>query len=352
MKKLSVILLSLLMVFTVACSKTEDTDAPAKGAKTTASGAKDAQNAKAEKPATKAQTTAALSYNDYAIKHGIALETDYNMFGNSNWGSMALMSDGTVSFYSPEEGEYSALWYADEAGVYVVNEANEEFSLGIHQNGNVFVVDSVPCVIDGFENTVSCFGTYSFDDNHAWADVLEFDGSNAGWYTDLEEGGVYAEGATTVITFEDYAIITPREYDGNKDPLILATSDGGQTFEDENGRVFRLSDTGGNNDSNDDSGESNSDSNAVMALQLGVILDQYYLTANDTNNYFYVGSDGYFYITDPVAGTTVDLNYYIDGNYIHVYDGAGTEVAVLLFSGEVFLEEDSGLTYYPYETYD
>jgi hypothetical protein len=114
--------------------------------------------------------------------------------------------------------------------------------------------------------------------------------------------------------------------------------DGGATFEDD---YYAYNPNDGDNSGSFDSSQS------YTPEEIGIELNTVYQTGNETYNFFYFDDNGYVILCDPVAETTIDLNYEIYGDEVTLYDGAGTVVAEMTFDGYSFYEEDSELSYYP-----
>jgi hypothetical protein len=351
MKKITAVLLALLsaMVLT-ACGNSDDAG----------SGKKDEENtrkteAKEEKP--KEDRGSSGSDADYAEALGIELDTDYNIFGNYNWGTIVFTSDGkfVANMTGVDQGETS--WTADEDGVYVTGGDGEEYQIDIYDGGGIFEVDEIVAAVDGYENTVSYNGTFRYDGDHDWLDELEFYGTDEAYYYDYDEyGDEIDSGTATYLAFEDIVVVTKDDYDGDSEPAILETTDGGATFEDDYYTYYPADGSGGGSS---DSGETDPVEAALAELEasygdrssyaedatdLGAELyTNYYSDLDDS--YFYINDNGLVIMYEPDSGYFVPLAFETDGSMFYLYDADGGYIGELEFNGYTFYEEVSNKEY-------
>jgi hypothetical protein len=349
MKKITAILLAILTAAVLtACGKTDDADS----GKTEGEGRK--TEAKTEKNDKEEKTDRGSSGSDadYAEALGIELDTDYNIYGNYNWGTIVFTSDGKFVANMTDVDEAELDWTADEDNVYVTGADGEEYAIEIYDGGGLFAVDEIVAAVDGYENTVSYSGTYRYDGDHDWLDELEFYGTDEAYYYDYDEyGDEIASGTATYLAFDDMVIVTKDEYDSSIEPAILETTDGGATFEDDYYTYYPADGSG----SSSGGGETDEIAAALAEMEEsfgdrssyaddaeyeGVSLyTNYYSDINDA--YLYVGSNGLIYVYEPESGYVVPFAFELDDRMFTLYDVNGGYIGELEWNGYTFYEEAS-----------
>jgi hypothetical protein len=346
MKKLSIAILAFLILSVSACNKTTDTAVTAKDdtAKTTAATTKAATTTTAA-TTTKAPLKTAAPEEDPAEEvpfiteeYGIELDTYYYPCGNASLGSFEFFADGTFAAEIADKGGSEGTWTADEYSVYLQNNTGEELPIDVYEDGGVFVLVGLPFAVSGYENSESYSGTFLYEGDHSWLDVMILDGSNYGDYGNLVDGEIVDSNSAVVLTYDNYLVLTQTIYDYSNAPAILVTYDGGATFEDDN---YSYNPADGEYSTEPDNSVSYSPE------EIGIELNRVYSSGNENVNFFYFTDDGYFMLCDPVSEDVVDLNYEIYGDEVTVYDGEGTVVANMTFDGYSFYEPESGLSFYP-----
>ncbi|MDR0986085.1 MAG: hypothetical protein LBL98_00100 [Ruminococcus sp.] len=370
MKKLAAAILAILTAATLtACggaakdaSVEQTTTARSRETTTTA-----ATTTAATTTTTKAaETTAEPSAADLASGHGITLDTDYYIMGNSNFGTAVLTSDGEVIYNITGQEEARSTWTADGSGVYIANYAGEYYQLSLFEDGNIFEVDELTAVLSGHEPYTGYTGTYVYDGFHEWLDVIELDGSAYAGYKHLDENyDVTEQGGATAIAYSNKLIVSQNVYDEMIDPVILTTEDGGDTFSDGAYDYYLVGSTAyddyyyGGYQSDDDTDTEYFDWAAYAeslgdrtdyrdaAEELGVGIDVVYYNYDLENTYMFISEDGLMYVYTPEVNETVPLRFEMDGDSFFVYDAEDNYVSEMVFDGYEFYEVETGYYYTP-----
>jgi hypothetical protein len=356
MKKITAVLLAILTAAVLtACGNTEDTGS----GKTEGEGRKtEAKNEKDEKTE-KADRGSSGSDADNAEALGIELDTDYNIYGNYNWGTLVFTSDGKFVANMTGVDEAELDWTADEDYVYVTGADGEEYPIDIYEGGSIFVVDEIAAAVDGYENSVTYEGTFKYDGDHDWLDELEFYGTDEAYYYDFDEyGDEIDSGTATYLAFDDYVVVTKDDYDSGSEPAVLETTDGGATFEDD---YYTYYPTDGGSGSGD-SGETDELSAALAEIEAsygdrssyaddaeyeGVELyTNYYSDIDDS--YLYIDDNGLMFIYIPDLGYTAPFAFEIDNRFFSVYGADGEYAGGFEWNGYTFYVEATNAEYSTY----
>jgi hypothetical protein len=346
MKKLTAVLLAVLTAMALtACGETEDSNVLTR---------EEDNERPARTEAAAIDANVPITSEDFAKEHGIALDTYYFPFANPNWGIMEFISDGTFKMDIPELEVLESTWSADVNGVYVANYEGDEHQINIYNDGDIVEFGSIIGHVSGKDPATTYSGTFKYDGDHDWLDILEFGGGFDASYQNLDyDGNLTEQGGASYLVYDNKIIVTQNVYDGTNRPAMLFTNDGGETFEDDYYTYYPYD--GGSSSSTEytdwaEYAESLGDRSEYRdrAAELGIEIDGLYYSDLEDGAYIFVSEDGLMYVYEPNSGQTVPFVFEIDGDNLTLYYSDGSYVSELTFDGYSFYETDTGTYFEPY----
>jgi hypothetical protein len=222
----------------------------------------------------------------------------------------------------------------------------------IFEDGQVFVIDEEVFALYNYEPSVSYSVSVKSDSDHGWADIIELDYDTAS-YISLEGGVKSGEGEAVALTFDNYLILTPSEYDG-EDALMLETPDDGETFANDY-YVYSYYDPSAVEDptaalmAQYEASYGDRSDYAYAAQELGVQLYTNYYSDLNGESYFYINDNGILQFYDIASGYTVPMTFEIDGSEFYIYGPDNEYMGLFEYNGSTFYEEESNSEYAPLE---